>query len=87
METARLELSDAALREKRAGNPMIDLILRDSDLRPDLFGWRGGIPPSEIEKWEREQSLRVPDDLRELWAIKGEGDLFESETITPTPGA
>lgn len=60
---------------------MINLILKDSDLRPDLFDWRGGIPPSEIEIWERKQSLRVPEDIKQLWSAKGGGDLFESETI------
>jgi hypothetical protein len=66
---------------------MIDLILKDSKLRPDLFFWWGNIPLSEIERWEREQCVSVPEDLKQLWSIKGGGDLFESETILPPSGA
>lgn len=60
---------------------MIDLILKDSELHPNLFFWRGGIPLSEIENWESEQSVSVPEDLKQLWNIKGGGDFFESEEI------
>lgn len=60
---------------------MINLIIKDSDLRRDLFFWRGGISLSQIEKWEREQLISVPDDLKRLWNAKGGGDFFESETI------
>lgn len=60
---------------------MIDLILQDSKFRPDLFCWRGSIPLSEIEEWEREKTITVPEDIKRLWSIKGGGDLFESETI------
>jgi hypothetical protein len=65
---------------------MISLILKDSDVRPDLFDWRGGLSISEIEKWEREQSVSVPEDLKQLWNIKGGGDLFETETILQSSG-
>jgi hypothetical protein len=65
---------------------MIDLIIRDSNQSPNLFVWRGGLPLSEIEKWERSQLVSVPDDLKELWSTKGGGDLFESETILQPSG-
>ena len=66
---------------------MINLIVKDSDLRSDLFIWRGGVPLSEIEEWEREQSVSVPDDLKRLWNAKGGGDFFESEAILQPSGA
>ena len=66
---------------------MINLIIKDSDLRSDLFIWRGGVPLSEIEKWEREQLVSVPDDLKRLWNAKGGGDFFESEAILQPSGA
>ena len=65
---------------------MIDLILKDSRLRPDLFFWRGSLPLSEIERWEHEQSVSVPQDIEQLWHIKGGVDLFESETILQPSG-
>lgn len=65
---------------------MINLITEDSNLRPDLFDWRGGVSLSEIEKWESEQLVSAPDDLRQLWNTKGGGDLFESETILQPSG-
>jgi hypothetical protein len=60
---------------------MIDLILKDSELRPEAFDWWGALPLPKIEAWEREQSVRVPPDLKRLWSTKGGGDLFDSETI------
>jgi len=66
---------------------MIDQIIKDAKLRPDLFLWRGDLPLPEIEKWEREQSVSVPDDIRQLWNTKGGGDLFESETILQPLGS
>jgi hypothetical protein len=60
---------------------MIDLIIEDSNLHPDLFVWRGGVPLSEIEEWEHKQSVSVPDDLKALWSTKGGGDVFETEAI------
>lgn len=66
---------------------MIDLIIEDSKLRPDLFVWRGGVPLSEIENWERRQLVSVPNDLKELWVYNGGGDLFESETILQPSGS
>jgi hypothetical protein len=65
---------------------MINLITEDSNLRPSLFVWRGAVPLSEIEKWEREQLVSVPDDIKELWNTKGGGDLIESETILQPSG-
>lgn len=66
---------------------MIDLILRDSQLHPSVFFWRGRLSLSAIEAWEREQSLSAPRDLKQLWTLKGGGDLFESETILQPFGA
>jgi hypothetical protein len=66
---------------------MIMNILEDSRRRPDLFVWRGGISLSAIGEWERQRSIVVPSDLRELWSTKGGGDLFESETILQPFGA
>jgi hypothetical protein len=66
---------------------MIDIIIRDSDLRPDLFIWRASVPVSEVDKWERKQLVSVPDDLKELWITKGGGELFESETILQPSGS
>ena len=66
---------------------MIDLIIKDSELRPSLFSWRGELPLSEIEKWEYEQLVAVPQDIKQLWNIKGGGDLFETETILQPFGA
>ena len=60
---------------------MIDLILHDSAARPGVFFWFGALPASQIEDWERENSICVPADLKTLWSLKGGGDLFESETI------
>ena len=60
---------------------MIDLLLRDAELRPELFWWHGAIPIEQIEDWEREHSLRVPLDLKLLWSLKGSVDYFQSETI------
>ena len=72
--------------EAGQANAMIKIILKDSEVRPDLFDWRGSIPISEIEEWEREQSVSVPEDLKQLWNIRGGGDLFESETILQPSG-
>jgi len=66
---------------------MIDRIIKDSSLRPNLFVWRGGLPLSEIEKWESKQLVSVPDDVKDLWSTKGGGDLFESETILQPSGS
>lgn len=66
---------------------MIDLITKDSHLHPGLFVWRGAVPLPEIEKWEREQFVSVPDDIKQLWSTKGGGDLFESETILQPSGS
>jgi hypothetical protein len=61
---------------------VIDLIVRDSQLHPDAFIWRGPLVLSAIEDWERTKSLSVPEDLKQLWCLKGGGDLFDdSETI------
>src|SRR5579859_5466459 len=67
--------------------PMIDLILHDSAARPDLFSWWGPLPTSQIQLWERENSIHVPTDLKTLWSLKGGGDLFESESILQPFGA
>jgi hypothetical protein len=66
---------------------MIDLITKDSNLHPSLFVWRGAIPLPEIEKWECEYVISVPDDIKQLWSTKGGGDLFESETILQPSGS
>ena len=42
---------------------MIEQILIDSDLNPDVFSWWGPLPLPTIEVWEREQSLCLPVDL------------------------
>lgn len=43
---------------------------------------------SEIEEWEREQAVTIAEDLKQLWNLKGGGELFESETILhPVIGA
>ena len=65
---------------------MITQITEDSNLRPGLFFWRGAVPLSEIEKWEREQLASVPVDIKQLWNTRGGGDLFESETILQPSG-
>jgi hypothetical protein len=65
---------------------MINFMLKDSNLRPDLFDWRGSVPSSEIEKWEREQTVSVPEDLKELWNTKGGGDFFDTETVLQLSG-
>jgi hypothetical protein len=66
---------------------MIDLILRDADLRPDLFKWRGKLSIPALEHWEREHSLPLPKDLKQLWSTRGGGELFESETVLQPFGA
>jgi|HubBroStandDraft_3_1064219.scaffolds.fasta_scaffold95599_3 hypothetical protein len=60
---------------------MIEVILRDSQLHPGVFFWSGALSTSAVEEWERKQSLFAPEDLKQLWSLKGGGDLFESETI------
>ena len=60
---------------------MINLILEDFYLRPDLFQWHGKLPVIAIENWQRDHSLSVPKDLKLLWSTVGGGDIFESETI------
>ena len=66
---------------------MIDLILRDSQSHPDIFIWRGPLLASAIEDWEHMHLLSAPEDLRQLWCLKGGGDLFESETLLQPFGA
>jgi hypothetical protein len=66
---------------------VIDRILRDVQMHPSLFLWRGPLSDFAIEDWKRKQSLSVPKDLRHLWSLKGGGDLFESETILQPFGA
>jgi len=66
---------------------MIDVILRDSDLHPGVFFWSGSLSASAIKEWERTQLLSAPEDLKQLWSLKGGGDLFESETILQPFGA
>lgn len=61
---------------------MIDLILRDSQLCPKAFVWRGPLSASSISQWEHAESLHAPEDLKRLWTLGGGGDLFDdSETI------
>jgi hypothetical protein len=66
---------------------VIDRILHDSQVHPSLFFWRGLLSISAIEDWERKEALIAPRDLRQLWSLKGGGDLFESETILQPFGA
>jgi hypothetical protein len=66
---------------------MIDLILRDAEMYPRLFWWTTPLSISAIEDWEREHSLRVPRDLKDLWSLKGGADLFDAETILQPFGA
>ena len=57
-------------------------ILKDAAARPELFGWFGPIESHEIDFWLKQNNLRVPADLRELWAVTGGGDFFdEGETL------
>jgi hypothetical protein len=57
-------------------------ILKDAAARPELFGWFGPIASHDIDSWLKESNLRVPDDVRELWAVTGGGDFFdEGETL------
>ena len=57
-------------------------ILKDAAARPELFGWFGPIPSHEIDSWLKQGNLRVPDDVRELWAVTGGGDFFdEGQTL------
>ena len=57
-------------------------ILKDAAARPELFGWFGPIASHEIDFWLRQNNRRVPDDVRELWALTGGGDFFdEGETL------
>jgi hypothetical protein len=57
-------------------------ILKDAAARPELFGWFGPISNHEIDSWLKQSNLRVPDDVRELWAVTGGGDFFdEGETL------
>jgi hypothetical protein len=60
---------------------VIETLLRDSKLHPDAFFWNGPLSTSAIEEWERKELLSAPEDLKQLWSLKGGGDLFESETI------
>jgi hypothetical protein len=66
---------------------MIDSILRDSELRPDLFFWWGELSLPAVEDWENEQAIHVPSDLKNLWSTKGGVDIFESESILQPFGA
>jgi hypothetical protein len=57
-------------------------ILKDAAARPELFGWFGPIASHDIDSWLKQSNLRVPDDVRELWAVTGGGDFFdEGETL------
>ena len=57
-------------------------ILKDAAARPELFGWFGPIASYEIDSWLKQNNLRVPDDVRELWAATGGGDFFDDgETL------
>lgn len=60
---------------------MINTILKDSTEHPELFHWFGALNITEIERWERDFSVSIPEDLKLLWNRTGGGDLFESETI------
>jgi hypothetical protein len=61
---------------------MFDLILQDSLSNPGVFWWRGSpLSLDAIREWEAQGSLTVPEDLRQLWSLKGGADFFESETI------
>lgn len=60
---------------------MIDMILRDAELHPGLFLWKGPLSAPAIHDWERALAICAPNDLKQLWALKGGGDLFESEAI------
>ena len=71
----------------QAGDSMIDLLLRDSKLRPDLFSWTCSILLSDIEQWESEQAITVPEDLKQIWSLRGGGELFESETVLQPLGS
>jgi hypothetical protein len=66
---------------------VIDLILKDSMLRPNLFIWRGPLPITDLEEWALQRSVNVPADLVQLWSVKGGGDLFETESILQPFGA
>jgi hypothetical protein len=66
---------------------MIDTILRDASEYPRCFFWFGPLQAAEIEHWEKHQAISIPPDLKELWALKGGVDIFESETILQPFGA
>src|SRR5215470_4006574 len=62
-------------------------ILKDAAARPELFGWFGPIASHEIDSWLKQSNLRVPGDVRELWATTGGGDFFdEGETLLRPTG-
>ncbi len=56
-------------------------ILKDAELRPELFSWFGAIDRKEIDEWLHSNSLMAPEDLKEFWSETGGGDIYESETI------
>jgi hypothetical protein len=56
-------------------------ILKDAEVRPDLFWWRGAIPRAELSAWIAEQGIRLGAELEQLLEQTGGGDMFESETI------
>ena len=60
---------------------MINQILTDATTCPSAFFWRGPLLLAGIEQWEATNGIHAPQDLKELWATTGGGDIFESETI------
>lgn len=60
---------------------MISQILKDSEIRPDLFHWYGPIDVAEVRSWLNRREADVPDDLIEFWQATGGGDFFETETL------
>lgn len=60
---------------------MNEQIRADFAAAPHLFNWRGSIPLERLRDWAARSALVVPEELLDLWAWTGGGDLFESETL------
>ena len=64
---------------------MIDRLLRDIEVAPDLFHWSGPVPRGKVLDAVRDGKYVVPDALLSLWEDYGVLDMFETETIlSPT---
>jgi hypothetical protein len=56
-------------------------ILLDSEEKPLLFSWWGPQPREAAIAWAEARGWLLPEELLDIWTLRGGCDLFETETL------